>query len=149
MAQHGRIEARLQGPASQAAGMRPQALEILDGNLRVVVGLLAGASTLGVFTLLELLWNAFQLGFGLSALARGTPGAVPLALRYVPLEFSAFVLAAVAAQHVAFTVLRCLATGERPRFMPATVALATALGLLATAAIVEARVAKLVAALGG
>ena len=127
-----------------AVDLRGHALHILGGNLRVVATLLAGVCTLGLFTLLDLLWNAFVLGFGLSALSRGTPAAIPLVIRYVPLEFSAFVLAAGAAEHLSFMVLRCLAAGENPRFTPATVALAIAIGMLVAAALIEADVARLV-----
>jgi len=127
--------------------IRRQTLHILGGNLRVVATLLAGACTLGLFTLLDLLWNAFVLGFGLSTLARGTPAAIPLAFRYVPLEFSALVLAASAAEHLSFMVLRCLAAGETPRFTSVGVALAVALGMLVAAAVIEADVMQLVAGL--
>ena len=139
---NGQFEVTL-GRAHDIAGdMRPHALHILSGNLRAVATLLAGACTLGLFTLLDLLWNAFLLGFGLSALARGTPGAIPLLIRYVPLEFSAFVLAAGAAEHLSFTVLRCLAAGEAPRFTSCAIALAMALGMLVAAAFIEADVAR-------
>ncbi len=145
---NGQLEVRPARPANDtAADMRRHTRHILGGNLRVLAMLLGGACTLGLFTLLDLLWNAFVLGFGLSALARGTPAAIPLVMRYVPLEFSAFVLAAGAAEHLSFMVLRCLAAGEPPQFRPATVALATALGMLAAAATIEARVTQLVAAL--
>ena len=142
------ITVRPDRPANDtAADMRRHALRILGGNLRVVATLLGGACTLGLFTLLELLWNAFGLGFGLSALARGTPAVLPLVIRYVPLEFSAFVLTASAAEHLSFMVLRCLATGGTPRFASAALTLAMALGMLVVAAIIEARVTQLVAAL--
>ena len=136
------------GPDS-AENVRQQALAILSGNLRVVATLVAGACTLGLFTLLELLWISVGLGFGLSALARGTPDAIPLVIRYVPLEFLAFVLAARAAEHLSFMVLRCLASGEAPRFTAVTVTLAVAFGMLVVAAIVEAGVTQLVAGLAG
>ena len=143
---NGQFEVRLDRAANDPAGdMRRHTLHILGGNLRVVATLLAGACTLGLFTLLELVWNAFVLGFGLSALARGTPVAIPLVIRYVPLEFSAFVLAAGAAEHLSFMVLRCLAAGETPRFTSSAVALAMALGMLVAAAIIEADVTRLVA----
>ena len=143
---NGQFEVRPESPAHDTAGdVQRHALHILGGNLRVVATLLAGACTLGLLTLLNLLWNAFGLGFGLSTLARGTPAAIPLALRYVPLEFSAFVLAASAAEHLSFMVLRCLAAGESPRFRPATIALVMAAGMLVAAAMIEADVARLVA----
>ena len=147
--QNGQLEVAQDRVASDPAGdMRRHALHILGGNLRVVATLLAGACTLGLFTLLNLGWNAFVLGFGLSALARGTPAAIPLVFRYVPLEFLAFVLAAGAAEHLSFTVLRCLWAGETPRFTSFAVALALALGMLSAAAVIEADVTRLVAMLG-
>lgn len=139
-----RFEAQLETAVHDTAGdMSHHAVQILTGNVRVVATLVGGACTLGLFTLLELLWNAFVLGFGLSALDRGTPEAMRLVIHYVPLEFSAFVLAASAAQHLSFTVLRCLAAGETPRFTPAMLGLVAALGLLVAAAILEADVARL------
>ena len=147
---HGQFEVRLDRATHEPAGdMRRHTLHILNGNLRVVATLFAGACTLGLFTLLVLGWNAFVLGFGLSALASGTPAAVPLVLRYVPLEFSAFVLVAGAAEHLSFMVLRCLAAGETPRFTSCAVALVLALGMLVAAAIIEADVARIAAMLVG
>ena len=144
------LDVRLDTAGHDTAGnVRRPALHILSGNLRVVATLLAGACTLGLFTMLELVWIAVGLGFGLSALARGTPEAIPLVIRYVPLEFSAFVLAASAAEHLSFMVLRCLAAGEAPRVTSVTVVLAVALGMLVAAAIIEAHVKQLVAVLSG
>jgi uncharacterized membrane protein SpoIIM required for sporulation len=117
---------------------------ILAGNLRVMATLLAGVCTLGLLTLWTLLSNAFVLGFGLSALARGMPEAMPLAARYVLLEFSAFVVAASVAEHLSFTVLRYLAIGTPPRFKADLVGLATAVAMLVVAAIVEADVTRLI-----
>ena len=143
---NGHSEVRQDSLANDTAtDLRRHALRILGGNLRVVAALLAGACTLGLFTLMDLLWNAFVLGFGLSTLTRGTPAAIPLVIRYVPLEFSAFVLAASAAEHLSFMVLRCLAAGEAPRYTSVIIALAVALGLLCAAAIIEADVTQLVA----
>ena len=118
---------------------------ILTGNLQVTRGLLAGSCTLGLSTMLELGRHSFVLGFGLSALTRSAPEIIPLLARYVPLEFSAFALAASAAEHLALTVLWCLAAGRTPRFTPMVATLAAALGMLIAAALIEADVARLVA----
>jgi uncharacterized membrane protein SpoIIM required for sporulation len=123
------------------------AAKIFGGNVRVVGRLVIGACTLGIVTLRDLFWNAFVLGFGLSALLRTSPELLPLVLRYVPLEFSAFVLAASAGHHLAFAALRCLAAGETPRFNPSVVVAATALVMLIAAAVIEAGVARHVAEL--
>lgn len=127
--------------------VRPHAAHILQGNLRVVAMLLVGVCTLGLFTLLELVSNAFVLGYGLSAVASGMPEAIPLVARYVPLEFSAFILAASVAEHLSFGLLRCLAVGEPMRLKPALVGLATVVTMLGIAAIVEADVTGVVALL--
>ena len=133
-------------PALDGAGRaRQDVLVILGGNLCVAARLVMGACTLGLFTVLELGWHSFVLG--LSALTRTSPEIIPLIARYVWLEFSAFVLAAAAAEHLSFTVLRCLAAGETPRFTSVVVTLATALGMLVAAAIIEANVTRLVAVL--
>jgi len=132
------------------ADMRPgdtawHASQIFRGNVRVAATLLGGACTLGLSTLRELLWNAVVLGFGLSSLTRSSPEFLPRVLRYVLLEFAAFVLAASAGQHLSFMVLRCLAAGETPRFNTAMLALMAAVALLGIASVIEADVARLVA----
>jgi len=144
---HGRFEVRAASAVRPPAGAaREHTARILAGNLRVVATLLAGVCTLGLLTLWTLLSNAFVLGFGfgLSALARGVPEAIPLAARYVLLEFSAFVVAASVAEHLSFMVLRYLATGTQPRFKADLVGLATAVAMLVVAAIVEADVTRLI-----
>jgi uncharacterized membrane protein SpoIIM required for sporulation len=118
---------------------------ILTGNLRVVGGLLSGACTLGVLTTLTLVWNAFGLGYGVAALANAVPGAIPLVLRYAPLEFAAFVLVASVAEHLVALVLRCLAANEPLRLRAATLTFVVALVLLVVGAVVEADVTRLVA----
>ena len=66
------FEVRVDRAAHDTAGdIRRHTLHILSGNLRVVATLLAGACTLGLLTLLNLLWNAFGLGFGLGSRHRG------------------------------------------------------------------------------
>lgn len=118
---------------------------ILVGNLRVVSWLLSGACTLGVLTMLTLLWNAFGLGYGVAMLANAVPGAIPLVLRYAPLEFAAFVLVASVAEHLVLLVLRCLAANEPLRLRAPALTLVVALALLVVGAAVEADVAQLIA----
>ncbi len=127
---------------------RTHALHILRGNLRVVGVLLAGACTLGALTLFTLLWNAVVLGSGFTTLAGALPGAAGLLLRYVVLEFFAFILVASVAEHLSVMVLRCLAGDELPRLAADAATLAAALALLVIAALIEADVAIIVAASG-
>ena len=122
---------------------------ILRGNLRVAAGLLAGGCTLGLLTLVGLLYNAFLLGYGLSALTRSTAEVLPFLASYVPLEFLAFILVATAAQHLSLGVARCLATGEPVRPRAAAVSLVGGGVLLVVAAIVEASVIPAIAAIAG
>ena len=129
--------------------IRSDAAYILRANLRVAGGLLAGGCTLGLFSLFGLLYNAFLLGYGLSALSRGAAEVLPFLAGYVPLEFLAFVLVTTAAQHLSFGVVRCLATGAPVRLKAGVLSLAAAGALLVVAAIVEAGVMPAIAATMG
>ena len=124
------------------------AAAILSTNLRVMAGLLAGAATLGVFTVAQLAWLGFSLGYGLSAISRGTSGTIPLVLSYLPSEFLAFILTASVAQGAAWMTLRSLAARERARPAGALALLAVALLLLVAAAGLEAWVKPAIGALG-
>ena len=129
-------------PFADVTGDRIQsdAAYILRGNLRVAAGMLAGACTLGLFSLVGLLYNGFLLGYGLSALARGAAEVLPFLASYVPLEFLGFILVVTGAQHLSFGVVRCLATGEPVRPRAGVVGLLAAGALLVVAAVVEASV---------
>jgi uncharacterized membrane protein SpoIIM required for sporulation len=146
--QQGHFDVRPHNVADTRPGVTEgHAATILSGNLRVVASLLAGACTLGLMTIRDLFWNAFVFGFGLSALMRSAPELLPQVLRYAPLEFSAFVLAASAGHHLTFTVLRCLAAGDTPQINSSILVLGTALVMLVAAAVIEAGVARYVAEL--
>jgi uncharacterized membrane protein SpoIIM required for sporulation len=129
-------------------GFLGDAIQILTTNLRVVGILLAGACTLGVLTMAHLAWIGFWLGYGLSAIVRGSSGTMPLVLSYLPCEFLAFILTASVAQGAAWMTLRCLAARERVHPGGAVMLLASAVLLLTAAAALEAWVAPAVGALG-
>ncbi len=122
---------------------------ILRANLRVAGGMLAGACTLGLFSLAGLLYNGFALGYGTAALARGAGHVLPFLASYAPLEFLAFLLVVTATQHLSFGVVRCLAAGEPVRPRAGIVSLATAAVLLVVAAVVEASVIPAITAIVG
>ena len=122
---------------------------ILRANLRVAGGMLAGACTLGLFSLVGLLYNGFVLGYGTAALARGAGEALPFLASYAPVEFLAFILVVTATQHLSFGVVRCLATGEPARPRAAGVSLIVAGALLVVAAVVEASVIPAINAVVG
>ncbi len=153
----GWVSANLQGeqlqvqPLAGVTGDRihSDAAYILRSNLRVAAGMLAGACTLGLFSLFGLLYNGFVLGYGLSALTRGAAEVLPFLASYVPLEFLAFILVVTAAQHLSFGVVRCLATGEPVRPRAGVVSLVAAGALLVVAAVVEASVIPAIAAVAG
>ena len=138
-------------PSADITGdrIRSDAAYILRSNLRVAGGLLAGACTLGLLTLVGLLYNAFHLGYGLSALTRGAPEILPFLASYVPLEFLALILVATATQHLSWGVVRGLATGEPVRFSAGAVSLIIGGVLLVVAAVVEASVMPAIAAVTG
>ena len=138
-------------PSADVSGnrIRSDAAEILSVNLRVVAGLLAGGCTLGLFTLVGLLYNAFLLGYGLSALTGSADEVVPFLVSYVPLEFLALILVATATQHVSLGVARGLATGEPVRLKAGAVHLVLGCVLLVVAAVVEASVMPAIAAVAG
>ena len=150
----GWVSAELRGeqlqvrPRARVTGDRihSDAAYILRGNLRVAAGMLAGACTLGLFSLVGLLYNGFVLGYGLSALARGASETLPFLVSYVPLEFLAFILVVTGAQHLSFGVVRCLATGAPVRPRAGVTGLAAAGALLVVAAVVEASVIPALAA---
>ena len=134
-----------EGPPEPAnASVLADGLDIVAANLRAVAVMVLGAvCTGGVFAHAVLVWNGYGLGSGLSALSRGAPEVVDLALRYVPLEFAALVLAATAAQGLAAAALRSL-WGDQPlriRGVPTT--FAAAFVLLVSAAFIEADVKQL------
>ena len=129
--------------------IRSDAAYILRGNLRVAAGLLAGGCTLGLFTLVALLYNAFLLGYGLSALTRSGTEIMPFLAGYVPLEFLALILVATATQHLSLGVVRSLVTGEPLPLKAGAISLAVGGVLLAVAAIVEASVMPAIAAVAG
>ena len=138
-------------PPAEVTGddIRSDAAYILRGNLRVAAGLLAGGCTLGLFTLIGLLYNAFLLGYGLSALTASAREVVPFLVSYVPLEFLALLLVATATQHLSLGVVRGLATGAPVRLRAGAVSLVIGGALLVVAAVVEASVMPAIAAVAG
>lgn len=138
-------------PLAEVTGNRigSDAAYILRGNLRVAAGLLAGGCTLGLFTLVGLLYNAFLLGYGLSALTRSATEVLPFLASYVPLEFLAFILVATATQHLSLGIVRSLATGEPVRLKAGAASIFVGGVLLVVAAVVEASVMPAIAAIAG
>lgn len=84
-------------PANRPLDRLPwNAALIAATNLRVVAALLLGALLFGAPTALILAFNAFRLGWDLSALASVSPGDAALMLLYVPLEYAGLVHGAAA-----------------------------------------------------
>jgi uncharacterized membrane protein SpoIIM required for sporulation len=139
----------LSGPVQPAPAAFFDDLWVVAGaNLRVFVLLLLGAGSLGVFTMLVVLWNSYTLGFGMSVLFRSAPDTAYLMLRYVPLEFLAFALAAAACQALALTVWRCLVRHEPLHLLPLTVVFLAAVAILIIAAVAEVQVKRLLGTSG-
>jgi uncharacterized membrane protein SpoIIM required for sporulation len=84
-------------PANRPLDRLPwNAAHIAATNLRVVAALVAGALLFGAPTALILAFNAFRLGWDLSALASVSPGDAALMLLYVPFEYAGLVHASAA-----------------------------------------------------
>jgi len=110
----------------------------------VALALLSGICTFGTFTVVVLAWNGYLLGHGLAAIGRSTPELLPLMLRYVPLEFGAFVLIAAVSHYVTIHLARVL-LGRSTRALGASAwATGLAVCLLVLGAWVEAHVTPLV-----
>ncbi len=77
-------------------------------NVSLAGGLLLGVCTLGVFTLLELIWNGIHHGFDLYLLSHGCMPALKIFLRYALLEMFSLTLIAAAAQALSLNVIRSL-----------------------------------------
>lgn len=134
-------------PFASAHGIGPaggDAWRIFTANVHVAALMLAGACSLGTFTLALLSWNGYVLGFGLSSLARGAPECLPLLARYVPLEFLALTLVAAASEHLALMGLRALVGKARVELKGIGRLVMLSLALLAAGALVEAEVMRAV-----
>lgn len=112
---------------------------LVGNNSRVLVALVAGAFTFGIYTAIVLMWNGYFLGVGLFSLGRGAPDLLPLAAPHVTLEFASLLLAASAGWVLLGDCVGCLA-GNRPvRIGGIAAAVAAAFFLLLVAAWFEVR----------
>ena len=112
---------------------------IVINNARVLLSLVAGAMTLGIYTSIVLLWNGYFLGVGLASLRRTAPDLLPLAAPHVALEFTALLLGAAAAWVLLGDCIGCLAANRPVRVRGVAAAVATGLLLLLVAAWFEVR----------
>ena len=113
---------------------------IVSGNLRVLLALLLGACTLGLLNIMVVAWNGYGLGFGLAVLSEGSPAVVQMLMRYLPVEFSAIVLASTGAMLLSRWIVGVLLVGDAPRLKSAGCLGAASLLLIVLAAIIEAGV---------
>jgi hypothetical protein len=138
------------GPRTpERPGVAADTVHILTANLAVAAALLSGVCTLGAFTLVTLLVNAYRLGAGASTLVGTMPEVAGLIWWYAPLELAGFVVVAGVAHHLSAGLLRYLAVGEAQPLGLDLVGLTAAFVLLLAAARVEAEVVTLVALLPG
>ena len=112
---------------------------LVGNNSRVLIALVAGAFTFGIYSAIVLVWNGYFLGVGLSSLARGAPDLLLPAAPHVTLEFTALLLAASAGWVLLGDCVGCLA-GNRPvRIHGIAAAVAAAFFLVLVAAWFEVR----------
>ncbi|MCY4027622.1 MAG: stage II sporulation protein M [Acidobacteria bacterium] len=112
---------------------------LVANNSRVLVSLVAGALTFGIYTSLVLMWNGYFLGVGLANLRRVAPELLPLAAPHVALEFTALLLGASAAWVLLGDCIGCLAYGRPMRLRGIAVAVGSGFFLLMAAAWFEVR----------
>ena len=112
---------------------------LVVNNSRVLLMLVAGALTLGVYTFVVLTWNGYSLGFGLASLRRTAPDLLPLAAPHIALEFTALLLGAAAGWVLLSDCIGCLAADRPVRIRGIAAAVAVALLLLLVAAWFEVR----------
>lgn len=110
---------------------------IVKHNFLVAGFLATGVFCLGVSSMAGLALNSFCLGFDLSALTRGSPRDLYFLLKYVPLEFLAFILIASASQWLSITAARTLLLEEDFRFGGGLQLIAIGLLILTMAAFIE------------
>ena len=112
---------------------------LVANNTRVLLSLVAGALTLGIYTSIVLMWNGYFLGVGLASLRRVAPELLPLAAPHVSLEFTALLLGASAAWVLLGDCIGCLAYGRPLRLRGIAVAVGSGFFLLMAAAWFEVR----------
>ena len=112
---------------------------IFFNNAGVLLSLVAGAATLGIYTSLVLMWNGYSLGVVLYSLRREAPEVLPQAAPYITLEFAALLLGASATWVLVIDGVGCLAAKRPLRIRGVAAVLALALVLLLTAAWFEVR----------
>lgn len=110
---------------------------IVTNNLVVLLSLVAGACTLGVYTFMVLTWNGYFLGIGLASLSRTTSGVSPVEAPHLVMEFTAFLLVASAAHVLVFEIVGALSARHRVRVRGVAVALAFGVLLVLAAASFE------------
>ena len=114
---------------------------ILRANFRVIGTVLLGAGTLGLLSLLAVVWNGYGLGLGLALLWDRSPELVFVLMRYLPLEFGAIVLASAGAMALARCVVGVLMLdGAVPSMKGAGRMVLSSLVLMLIAAFLEAGV---------
>lgn len=129
------------GPAPASAELWAAAAFLFSRNMMVVGVLLLGACTFGILTLMTLGWNGYHLGFGLGTLHMASPERAMWVLLYVPIEFTALLIASTAAMELSRHLFCSLVCGHdfRPRVWEA---LGAAACMLAAAAVMEVVAAR-------
>lgn len=112
---------------------------LVVNNSRVLLSLVAGALTFGIYTSIVLMWNGYFLGVGLASLRRVAPELLPLAAPHVSLEFTALLLGASAAWVLLGDCVGCLAYDRPLRLRAIAAVVGAGLFLLLVAAWFEVR----------
>ncbi|MGH9741704.1 MAG: stage II sporulation protein M [Candidatus Acidiferrum sp.] len=117
---------------------------IASWNLRVMGTIVLSVCTLGVFSLVELVWLGFSFGMDAFSIWQHGHGVLSYFLTYAPIEVSAFAISASAAQSFSLSTLRFFFLKERLCVRPALLSLGAAVFLLLAAALMEAHAHQII-----
>jgi uncharacterized membrane protein SpoIIM required for sporulation len=131
-------------PGTEAAVFVP----VILANGKVLALMMLGTVSLGLLSALLVVWNGIHLGAGLAPLFEAQPAVAWLVMRYVPIEFSALIVASAASMEMSYQVVRSLFARREGSFAPPMLAFAGAAVLLLIAAAIESQVASRIAAPG-
>jgi uncharacterized membrane protein SpoIIM required for sporulation len=126
-------------PIAPAAGTVSGDFRYIAGrNLYLALSMVSGTVTIGITSLVQMVWNGVALGFGVAAIAaRCRPVLLPM-LTYIPLEFLAFALVAGASAGIGLSVVRFLCLDEPLRLRGYAMVLPWAASMIVMAAFIEA-----------
>ena len=109
-------------------------IEIWRNNLRLVLLLMLGFISLGIYSLALLCWNGFHLGTQILSIINLTAPVKSLLYLYISIEFISFCLAVTIAEKTCWDIFQYFSIGESIREIKQTIFLIVLSFLLITTA---------------